>query len=696
MYLVESKDKQNINNIILKTDSKTLFDFFIEYVDENILSLKVNIIDGSFFTLEIININNSEESIKIHVNKNKYYVEKLNIPFKLEKDETEKTHKIPKIIHQSYKEKVHKNMYNAISSWKLMNVNYEYKYWNDQDCYDLIKNNFDETILDAYNMLYAGAYKSDIFRLCMLYLYGGVWTDISSVCEEPIDKIIEKKNSLILTIDYPCQVTCGNIYQAFIVCEEKNNIIKYILDYTVERVINNEEFNKTYNYISKDTVAVTGPTIFAMALNQYLERGVNDFFKDESIKIGKKNIKLLAHKPLAILYKNNKIITTKYDLWWNDRTSRHYSQYFTNGYVYKKKLVDVVRNPEYDTIFQIWIQDKFVTENMYNNIQKNIELNDDMNFKFITNDIFLDMIKDDDEFPLLETVYKKLKPYAYKSDLIRYYLLYKYGGVYMDMDFMCINKISQLYSKNEDIIITRDINSSRIANALIITKKKEEFFKFLMDTIINNIINNKVFNNDLMITGPAIFGYCIAKYFNIKVPFRLGEININNVDNHEETNDIIKQPFQKIKMNLNILNRPSPKEIKEKIKEDETTHKTFANKKIKIIATSFNLPQPKGEWFKTSKDIKIVGNKLTCFCLNMKNKLIKNEIYFLSTDNITNDNGKLIQPNDRYFSQEEGSSYIYDNDNIYFNTKYDKFNDEKILLGGNDFAKMFADKDVFR
>ena len=146
-------------------------------------------------------------------------------------------------------------------------------------------------------------------------------------------------------------------------------------------------------------------------------------------------------------------------------------------------------------------------------------------------------------------------------------------------------------------------------------------------------------------------------------------------------------------MNLNILNRPSPKE---KIKEHQTTHKQFANKKIKIIATSFNLPRPKGEWFKTSKDIKIVGNKLTCFCLNMKNKLIKNEIYFLSTDNITNDNGKLIQPNDRYFSQEEGSSYIYDNDNIYFNTKYDKFNDEKILLGGNDFAKMFADKDVFR
>ena len=288
MYLVESKDKQNINNIILKTDSNTLFDFFIEYVDENILSLKVNIIDGSFFTLEIININNSEESIKIHVNKNKYYVEKLNIPFKLEKDETEKTHKIPKIIHQSYKEKVHKNMYNAISSWKLMNVNYEYKYWNDQDCYDLIKNNFDETILDAYNMLYAGAYKSDIFRLCMLYLYGGVWTDISSVCEEPIDKIIEKKNNLIIVIDHPSQVTNGNIYQAFIVCEEKNNIIKYILDYTVERVINNEEFNKTYHYISKDTVAVTGPTIFAMALNQYLERGVNDCFKENLIKIGKK------------------------------------------------------------------------------------------------------------------------------------------------------------------------------------------------------------------------------------------------------------------------------------------------------------------------------------------------------------------------------------------------------------------------
>ena len=41
---------------------------------------------------------------------------------------------------------------------------------------------------------FAGAYKSDIFRLCVLYIYGGVWTDISSICNYPIDKIIFEKN----------------------------------------------------------------------------------------------------------------------------------------------------------------------------------------------------------------------------------------------------------------------------------------------------------------------------------------------------------------------------------------------------------------------------------------------------------------------------------------------------------------------
>ena len=80
-------------------------------------------------------------------------------------------------------------------------------------------------------MLYAGAYKSDIFRLCVLIKFGGIWTDISSRCMVPIDKLISNHIKNVFVIDNGSQRGGnGNIYQAFIGSNPDSNILKYILN----------------------------------------------------------------------------------------------------------------------------------------------------------------------------------------------------------------------------------------------------------------------------------------------------------------------------------------------------------------------------------------------------------------------------------------------------------------------------------
>ena len=655
MFSVSSKKQTSISNLLIQTnytENNSIFDFNITYIDETSLQLEVNIIDGEKITLFLINKDNNKDILTIPID-NKNYVEIINLPFKLIVDESISFYKIPKIIHQSYKPNVKKNMYNAINSWKLMNINFEYKYWNDDDCIKLINEHFNENVMDAYNSLYAGAYKSDIFRLCVLYIYGGVWTDISSICKYPIDKIIFEKNNLIIVKDHPAQVNNGNIYQAFIITESNSKIIKFILDFTVDKVLNYEHYNNVYPQLINNSIFVTGPAVFAIGINKILGRNDTSIIKDKliehnSIDYGLVNIRLLDHYPGNILMDNITIIDTKYESWQNDRINTHYSKLFENGFVYKKKIKDIdvdILNP---CIYQIWIQSEFTSINMYNAIQTIINNNNYFNYKLLTNEKIIKLIENDYEFPLLIKVYNKLIPYAYKSDLIRYYMLYKYGGVYIDIDFVNINGIQELY-KNNDLVICKDINANNISNGFICCKKGNLFFKFLVEKIIDNILVNKInYKSDLEISGPIFFGKHFEEYFKISKPFNNGYY------------------FEK-------------------------------NTRITILNHSINLPLPKGSWINSSRNIQIKYNTLYAECKNISGKWNETNITFYVEDEISNMNGKLISPSslNRKSNFDKNSTFIYDENKLYFNSKYDNYDYEKVtFLDGNDFAVMYKSNNI--
>jgi len=588
----------------------------------------------------------------------------ITLPFKIivANPETEdyNEEEIPRIIHQSYKLNTIKyNNFIACSSWWFLNMNYEYKYWSDKDIVLFLKTKFPERVWDAYNTVYAGACKSDIFRLCILYVYGGVWSDISASCEVSLDCVlrqIDKKTNTVLCKDTPSQITNPNIYQAFLITKPNNELIKFVLDFTVERVIQNKKYDKMYPWLVGEGIGITGPSVFAIAFNLFYKRNPREFITEGEYKNSPNGIQtiMINHPGKIITIDNKKIITTKYNNFQEDRTNLHYQTLLSQGYVFKKEIENVFVNSENNdesnnvpTMYQTWIQGKHCTEKMFRAVNTWKINHPKMNYSLITNDIMLKMLENDEVVPGLRTAYKKIQPYAFKSDIIRIYVLYITGGIYSDIDSISFYPSTENFKKY-DLVFVNDIDTKYLCNCFMSSKNpKHPFFKFVLKRMVDNILQYETRNykSDLEITGPHLLASCFTEFFKIPLPFNPKIITTSN------------------------------------------------GEKIKILRYTFNLPPPQGSWRLDARDFKITeGNLLTANIRNNRGKIVLNKIRFLPKDNIISNNGVLVGNSNFVYKQTEGAVYIYDDENkrIIANSKYPGYNEERIIMEGNDFAKMFA------
>ena len=99
------------------------------------------------------------------------------------------------LIKDSYKSVIPLNIYLTWSNKQLpekmqenvdimrkVNPEFNIQIFDCDQRRDFIKNNFHEDILIAYDTLKPGAYKADLWRLCVLYVNGGIYADIKLKC----------------------------------------------------------------------------------------------------------------------------------------------------------------------------------------------------------------------------------------------------------------------------------------------------------------------------------------------------------------------------------------------------------------------------------------------------------------------------------------------------------------------------------
>jgi mannosyltransferase OCH1-like enzyme len=99
--------------------------------------------------------------------------------------------KIPKTINQTWETKdLNPEFQKMVDIWKTNNPDYDYHLFDKDERESFIKNNFDKEVMNAYNAIVPGANKSDLWRYCYLYIHGGIYVDIDSLCIGKLDDYI--------------------------------------------------------------------------------------------------------------------------------------------------------------------------------------------------------------------------------------------------------------------------------------------------------------------------------------------------------------------------------------------------------------------------------------------------------------------------------------------------------------------------
>ena len=174
----------------------------------------------------------------------------------------------------------------------------------------------------------------------------------------------------------------------------------------------------------------------------------------------------------------------------------NYDKYFDN-LVKEQNVVNIPKK-----IHQIWLGGSFPDK--YKRIRDTwIEKNPDWEYILWTD-------KDVEDFDLKNIDnYNKMPNLGSKSDIFRYEILYKYGGLYIDTDFECLKSFNDLIHL-DFFTGTGHNNEPVVFNGLIACTPGHKIIKQLIDEI--SIISNYDYNEIMNITGPIYFSKILFEY----------------------------------------------------------------------------------------------------------------------------------------------------------------------------------------
>jgi hypothetical protein len=146
--------------------------------------------------------------------------------------------------------------------------------------------------------------------------------------------------------------------------------------------------------------------------------------------------------------------------------------------------------------------------------------NPDWEYKLFDNNECIEFIGKHFDKDTLEA-FNNLLPGAFKGDLFRYCYLYVKGGVYTDIDNICLVPLSEFINPHDSFILVKDsVNhkASLYYNAFMATEKNNPVIKEAIDICVHNSINGiypKTTNrivDVLAVTGPKCLGSALEKH----------------------------------------------------------------------------------------------------------------------------------------------------------------------------------------
>ena len=145
---------------------------------------------------------------------------------------------IPKTIYMCYKniedlEKYSKN-------WKVLNPEWEIELYDDERCKDFLLDEYSQLYVDIFDYIKDGPIKADLWRVCILNKYGGLYIDADIVPIVPLSEYIDDDD------DFVTCISCwgGDIKPNphFILSHKNNEILQNCIDKYIFMYKNNIKY----------------------------------------------------------------------------------------------------------------------------------------------------------------------------------------------------------------------------------------------------------------------------------------------------------------------------------------------------------------------------------------------------------------------------------------------------------------------
>ena len=224
---------------------------------------------------------------------------------------------IPKYVFQTWKDKMmYPEMKKNLIKLRQQNKDFTFFLYDDAMCREFIKTHFNHDVLNAFDTLIPGPFKADLWRYCILYVYGGVYMDIKINCINGF-----RLNNIIHEECFPRDIPHGQkgVWQGFLICKSGNEILKKCIDVICMHV--------KFKFYGSTFLSVTGPHLVYNILTKYKKT----FYYNQS------KMKLVKKSFIIYLYYNNKPVFNFYTKWEDDKKKMgvRYSVLWRQKKIYK-------------------------------------------------------------------------------------------------------------------------------------------------------------------------------------------------------------------------------------------------------------------------------------------------------------------------------------------------------------------------
>jgi mannosyltransferase OCH1-like enzyme len=235
-------------------------------------------------------------------------------------------------------------MNKCVNTIKQLNPEFNYYLYDDEMCRQFIINHFHKDVINAYDSLIPGAYKADLWRYCILYIYGGIYMDIKF---QPVNGfkfiVLTDKEHFVLDRSFYLNIKkSSGIFNALMITKKYNPILLK----SIETIV----YNVKNKYYGENCLHPTGPALLGQIYFNSIDN-LNDLdlittttynikITNYNIHINKNEIKYIVNQ--YIIYKNT-IIFKKYNNYRkeqfkyidNDKLPKHYGILWKQKNIYK-------------------------------------------------------------------------------------------------------------------------------------------------------------------------------------------------------------------------------------------------------------------------------------------------------------------------------------------------------------------------